>query len=164
MKLSGFNRQFKNLKNVGVQYRFQGNTQWTDLFTWWVNPTDTIGRDTVSNALLPEKGDLRYAAKMKSNLSFPEGDYQFRAFTTTPYGTENVQVYSDIVTVTKDMTRPRNLYTPAPANGILGYGDQLAIECPPTAFWATATSWPSSSTRTSCRAMSTRTTSSSPPS
>ena len=128
MKLSGFNRQFKNLKNVGVQYRFQGNTQWTDLFTWWVNPTDTIGRDTVSNALLPEKGDLRYAAKMKSNLSFPEGDYQFRAFTTTPYGTELVQVYSDPVAVTKDMTRPRNLYTPAPANGILGYGDQLAIE------------------------------------
>ena len=128
MKLSGFNRQFKNLKNVGVQYRFQGNTQWTDLFTWWVNPTDTIGRDTVSNALLPESGDLLYAAKMKSNLSFPEGDYQFRAFTTTPYGTELVQVYSDPVAVTKDMTRPRNLYTPAPANGILTYGDQLAIE------------------------------------
>ena len=128
MKLSGFNRQFKNLKNVGVQYRFQGNTQWTDLFTWWVNENDTIGRDTVSNALLPESGDLRYAAKMKSNLSFPEGDYQFRAFTTTPYGTELVSVYSDPVAVTKDMTRPRNLYTPAPANGILGYGDQLAIE------------------------------------
>ena len=128
MKLSGFNRQFKNLKNVGVQYRFQGNTQWTDLFTWWVNPTDTIGRDTVSNALLPEKGDLRYAAKMKSNLSFPEGDYQFRAFTTTPYGTENVCVYSDVITVIKDMSSPRSLYTPAPANGILGYGDQLAIE------------------------------------
>ena len=128
MKLSGFNRQFKNLKNVGVQYRFQGNTQWTDLFTWWVNPTDTIGRDTVSNALLPESGDLLYAAKMKSNLSFPEGDYQFRAFTTTPYGTELVSVYSDPIAVTKDMTRPRNLYTPAPANGILGYGDQMAIE------------------------------------
>ena len=128
MKLSGFNRQFKNLKNVGVQYRFQGNTQWTDLFTWWVNPTDTIGRDTVSNALLPESGDLRYAAKMKNNLSFPEGDYQFRAFTTTPYGTELVSVYSDVITVIKDMSSPRSLYTPAPANGILSYGDQLAIE------------------------------------
>ncbi len=128
MKLSGFNRQFKNLKNVGVQYRFQGNTQWTDLFTWWVNPTDTIGRDTVSNALLPESGDLLYAAKMKSNLSFPEGDYEFRAFTTTPYGTENVCVYSDVITVIKDMSSPRSLYTPAPANGILSYGDQLAIE------------------------------------
>ena len=128
MKLSGFNRQFKKLKNVGVQYRFQGNTQWTDLFTWWVNPTDTIGRDTVSNALLPESGDLLYAAKMKSNLSFPEGDYEFRAFTTTPYGTENVCVYSDVITVIKDMSSPRSLYTPAPANGILSYGDQLAIE------------------------------------
>ena len=128
MKLTNFNRQFKNLKNVGVQYRFQGNTQWTDLFTWWVNPTDTIGRDTVSNALLPESGDLLYAAKMKSNLSFPEGDYQFRAFTTTPYGTELVSVYSDVITVIKDMSSPRSLYTPAPANGILSYGDQLAIE------------------------------------
>ena len=128
MKLTNFNRQFKNLKNVGVQYRFQGNTQWTDLFTWWVNPTDTIGRDTVSNALLPAKGDLLYAAKMKSNLSFPEGDYEFRAFTTTPYGTENVCVYSDVITVIKDMSSPRSLYTPAPANGILSYGDQLAIE------------------------------------
>ena len=128
MKLSNFNRQFKNLKNVGVQYRFQGNTQWTDLFTWWVNPTDTIGRDTVSNALLPEKGDLHYTVDMLSNLAFPEGGYEFRAFTTTPYGTELVSVYSDPVAVTKDMTRPRNLYTPAPTNGILRYGDQLAIE------------------------------------
>ena len=65
---------------------------------------------------------------MKSNLSFPEGDYQFRAFTTTPYGTELVSVYSDVITVIKDMSSPRSLYTPAPANGILSYGDQLAIE------------------------------------
>ena len=34
LKLSNFNRQFKNMKNVGVQYRFAGNTQWTDLYTW----------------------------------------------------------------------------------------------------------------------------------
>ena len=65
---------------------------------------------------------------MKNNLSFPEGDYQFRAFTTTPYGTELVSVYSDVITVIKDMSSPRSLYTPAPANGILSYGDQLAIE------------------------------------
>ncbi len=125
LKLSNFNRQFKNLKNVGVQYRFQGNTQWTDLHTWWVSPDDTAG---VANDLLPESGDLRYTVDMLSNLAFPEGQYEFRAFTTTPYGTELVSVYSDPVAVIKDMTRPRNLYTPAPANGILGYGDQLAIE------------------------------------
>lgn len=92
MKLKGFNRQFKNLKNVGVQYRFQGNTQWTDLFTWWVNPTDTIGRDSLSHKLLPKTGDLRLALDMTSNLAYPEGNYEFRAFTTTPYGTDMVHV------------------------------------------------------------------------
>jgi len=125
MKVKGFNRQFKNLKNVGVQYRFQGNTQWVDLHTWVTDKADSLNTDYQT---LPETGDLRYTVDMLSNLSFPEGSYEFRAFTTTPYGNENIQVYSDIITVIKDMTRPRNLYTPAPANGILGYGDQLAIE------------------------------------
>lgn len=125
MKVKGFNRQFKNLKNVGVQYRFQGNTQWVDLHTW---VTDKADSTSTAFSLMPATGDIPYAVKMLSDLAYPEGSYEFRAFTTTPYGTENVQVYSDIIAVTKDMTRPRNLYTPAPANGILGYGDQLAIE------------------------------------
>ena len=125
MKVKGFNRQFKNLKNVGVQYRFQGNTQWVDLHTW---VTDKADSTSTAFSLMPATGDIPYAVKMLSDLAYPEGSYEFRAFTTTPYGTENVQVYSDIITVTKDMTRPRNLYTPVPANGILNYGDQLAIE------------------------------------
>ncbi len=128
MRLKGFNRQFKNLRNVGVQYRFQGSTQWTDLHTWWVNPNDTIGRDSLSHKLLPKTGDLRLALDMTSNLAYPEGNYEFRAFTTTPYGTEQVHVYSDVAAVIKDRTLPINLYTPAPTNGILGYGDQMAIE------------------------------------
>ncbi|MBQ1773480.1 MAG: hypothetical protein IIZ97_04450, partial [Prevotella sp.] len=125
MKVKGFNRQFKNLKNVGVQYRFQGNTQWVDLHTW---VTDKADSTSTAFSLMPATGDIPYTVKMLSDLAYPEGSYEFRAFTTTPYGNENIQVYSDIITVIKDMTRPRNLYTPAPANGILGYGDQLAIE------------------------------------
>ena len=128
MKVKGFNRQFKNLKNVGVQYRFAGNTQWTNLYTWWVNPEDTTGLSKESNKALPATGDLKLKVKMLSDLTYPEGNYEFRAFTTTPYGNDDVHVYSDIVTVTKDLTRPRNLYTPDPADGILNYGDQLAIE------------------------------------
>ena len=128
MKVKDFNRQFKNLKNVGVQYRFAGNTQWTNLYTWWVNPKDTVGLDTLSNTLMKPTGDLKLKVKMENDLSYPEGNYEFRAFSTTPYGSEMVHRYSDIVTVTKDRTRPVNLYTPAPANGILGYGDQLSIE------------------------------------
>lgn len=125
MRVKDFNRQFKNLRNVGVQYRFAGNTQWTTLHTWVTDKADSLN---ASYDVLPPSGDLLYAVKMESDLSYPQGQYEFRAFTTTPYGNEQVQVYSDIVAVTKDRTRPTNLYTPAPANGILGYGDQLAIE------------------------------------
>ena len=119
MKVKGFNRQFKNLKNVGVQYRFQGNTQWTALHTWVTNKADSLN---ANYNLLPATGDLPLELKMISDQSYPEGNYEFRAFTTTPYGNEQVQVYSDVINVVKDITRPINIFTPTPANGILGYG------------------------------------------
>lgn len=125
LKVSGFNRQFKNLKQIGIQYRFAGNTQWTNLHTWVLNENDTIG---TGYDLLPAQGDLKLTLDMSSNLSYPEGDYEFRAYTMTPYGAEQVQVYSEVTQVVKDMTLPRPLYTPAPANGILGIGDQLSVE------------------------------------
>ena len=124
MRLKNFNSQFKNLKNVGVEYRFEGNTQWTNMHTWWTNPKDTVG---VSNSLLKDN-DIFYAVNMESNTSYPEGTYEFRAYTTTPYDKDDVRVYSDVITVIKDLTRPRNLFTPSPSNGILRYGDQMAIE------------------------------------
>ncbi len=125
LKLSNFDRQFKNLKNVGVQYRFSGNTQWTDLHTWVTDKADSLN---TSYDMLPATGDLRLAVDMSSDLSYPEGNYEFRGFTTTPYGTDLVHVYSDVIAVIKDMTRPRNLFTPSPSNGILSYGDELAVE------------------------------------
>ena len=125
MKISGINRQFKNLKKVGVQYRFAGNTQWTTFHTWVVNEEDLSGKDC---EMLPPTGDLKLNVDMEDNISYPEGDYEFRAFTMTPYGHEEVYAYSEVTKVIKDMTLPRPLYTPAPANGILGIGEQLAVE------------------------------------
>ena len=125
MRIRNFNRQFQNLKNVGVEYRFEGNTQWNNMHTWWVNPKDTVG---ASNSLLPAGNDIRFAVDMQDNISYPEGTYEMRAYTTTPYDKDDVHVYSDVITVIKDLTRPRNLFTPSPSNGILRYGDQMAIE------------------------------------
>ena len=125
LKLTNFDRQFKNLKNVGVQYRFSGNTQWTDLHTWVTDKADSLN---TSYDMLPATGDLRLAVDMSSDLSYPEGNYEFLGFTTTPYGTDLVHVYSDAVAVIKDMTKPRALFTPSPSNGILAYGDELAVE------------------------------------
>ena len=125
LKLSGFNRHFRNLKEIGVQYRFAGNTQWSDLYAWATSVTDTAGSN---RTLLPPEGDLRMTLDMLQDIYYPEGKYEFRAYTTTPYGKDPIRAYSDVVTVIKDMKRPRPLYTPAPANGILGIGEQLSVE------------------------------------
>lgn len=125
LKVSGFNRQFKHLKNIGIQYRFASNTQWTTLHTWVTNIADSTSKSFSS---LPATGDLKLTVDMSDNVSYPEGEYEFRAFTTTPYGNEPVQVFSETTKVIKDMTLPRPLFTPAPANGILGIGEQLAVE------------------------------------
>ena len=125
LKVSGFNRQFRNLKNIGIQYRFAGNTQWTDLHTWETQESEAVDE---THVLLPPTGDLKLTVDMSNNISYPEGEYEFRAYTTTPYDGEQIHVYSEVMKVIKDMTLPRPLFTPAPANGILGIGDQLAVE------------------------------------
>ena len=125
LRLSGFNRHFRNLKDIGVQYRFAGNTQWTDLYAWATSAADTAGSN---RTLLPTEGDLRMTLDMREDIYYPQGKYEFRAYTTTPYGKDPIRAYSDVVTVIKDMKRPRPLYTPAPANGILGIGEQLSVE------------------------------------
>ena len=79
LKLTNFDRQFKNLKNVGVQYRFAGNTQWTDLHTWVTDKADSLN---TSYDMLPATGDLRLAVDMSSDLSYPEGNYEFRSMFT----------------------------------------------------------------------------------
>lgn len=125
LKLSGFNRHFRNLKEIGVQYRFAGNTQWSDLYAWATSAADTAGSN---RTLLPAEGDLRMTLDMLEDIYYPQGKYEFRAYTTTPYGKDPIRAYSDVVTVIKDTKRPRPLYTPSPANGILGIGEQLSVE------------------------------------
>ena len=125
LKLTNFDRQFKNLKSVGVQYRFAGNTQWTTLHTYVTKAADLAGD---GYSMLPEEGDIRLTEDMSNNMSYPEGNYEFRAFTATPYGEEMIYTYSEALPVVKDLTRPRALTTPAPTSGILRYGDDLLLE------------------------------------
>ena len=128
LKLENFNRQFKNLRYVGVQYRYAGNTQWNTIHTYVTNPKDTINS---SYTMLPDAGVIRYDFDMSNDNFFPQGTYTFRAFTTTPYGTspnDAATVYSEEVTVVKDNVSPRALTTPTPSDGILNYGEDLSVE------------------------------------
>ena len=128
LKLENFNRQFKNLRYVGVQYRFAGNTQWNTIHTYVTNPNDSINS---SYTVLPDAGAIRYDFDMSNDNFFPQGTYTFRAFTTTPYGSDPndaATVYSEEVTVVKDNVSPRALTTPTPSDGILNYGEDMSVE------------------------------------
>ena len=129
LKLSNYDRQFKNLKAVGVQYRYEGNTQWNTIHTYVTNKADSLNE---SYSKLPDgKSEVTYRYNMKDDNMFPQGNYTFRAFTTTPYGenpNDAATVYSPEVAVVKDNMAPRQLTTPTPANGILRYGDDMSIE------------------------------------
>ncbi|MBQ7683335.1 MAG: hypothetical protein IJT48_02505, partial [Bacteroidaceae bacterium] len=127
LKVTGFDRQFKGMKKLGVEYRYEGSTTWVrpDTLNFFVNRADSTN---LHDQVLPSTGDLLLHFNMKDDNLYPQGNYTFRAYTTTMYGTDDVSVYSDIVAVTKDNMRPRNLTTPAPTDGILRYGDDIIVE------------------------------------
>lgn len=127
MKLKNFDRQFKGMKKLGVEYRYEGSTTWTQPseLQFVVNEADTA---RLGGKPLPATGDLRLTYDMSDANFYPQGNYTFRAYTMTMYGTEAVNVYSKEIVVVKDDVAPRQLTTPAPTNGILGYGDDLMVE------------------------------------
>ena len=120
LKIANFDRNFVGLKYVGVQYRYEGSTSWSEFCRF-----DSA---YISENIVPERGYLRTWINMGSDISYPQGKYSFRAFTMTKYGRDDVYAYSDEVTVIKDNISPRALTTPTPANGILGFGDDMSIE------------------------------------
>ena len=128
LKVTGFNRQFKGMNKLGVEYRYEGSTSWTrpDTLTFLVNRADST---KLHDQVLPATGDLRLRFNMSDDNFFPQGSYTFRAYTTTMYGPEQpINVYSSEITVVKDNRRPRNLTTPQPNDGILRYGDDIIVE------------------------------------
>ncbi len=127
MKVTNFDRQFRGMTRVGVEYRYEGSTTWAQPseLTFLVNRSDSVN---AGDRVLPASGDLRLNFNMSDDNNYPQGTYTFRAYTTTMYGKEPIRVYSKELTVVKDNVRPRNLFTPAPASGVLRYGDDIALE------------------------------------
>lgn len=124
LTLTNFNRSFQGLEKMGVEYKADYATNWA------LKQEYTFDEKKVTEdiPLVPEKGDITLEVDMNDNSAYPDGIYQFRAYTETPFGEEMVRVYSDEVTVVKDMIRPTALGTPQPTDGILHFGDDLMVE------------------------------------
>ena len=127
MKVTNFDRQFKGMKKLGVEYRYEGSTTWTQPseLQFVVNEEEAA---ELGGKPLPAEGDLRLKYNMSDANFYPQGTYTFRAYTMTKYGKDEIYVYSKEIAVVKDDQAPRQLSTPAPTNGILGYGDDIMVE------------------------------------
>ena len=118
---SQFDREYRNLKAFRIQYRKQGNTDWTLVREYVLNEEDK----TDNNDLLPETATVSYKLPMHD---FSDGDYIFRVLSVSSYGNEEVYNASEEMSVIKDMQRPQPLGLPSPTDGVLSPGDDVSIE------------------------------------
>ncbi len=118
---SQYDREYHNLKAFRIQYRKQGDTDWTLVHEYVLNESDK----TQSNELLPTTAMVSYKLPMHN---FSDGNYTFRILSVSSYGNEEVYNNSEEMTVVKDMQRPQPLGMPSPTNGILSPGDEVSIE------------------------------------
>ena len=116
-----FDRDYHNLKAFRIQYRKQGDTDWTLIHEYVINEADK----TQNNELLPSTATVSYKLPMHN---FSDGNYTFRILSVSTYGNEEVYNTSEEIALVKDMQRPQPLGMPTPTNGILSPGDDVSIE------------------------------------
>lgn len=121
ISFSQFDRDYHNLKAFRIQYRKQGDTDWTLVREYVINEADK----TQNNELLPSTATVSYKLPMHN---FSDGDYTFRILSVSSYGNEEVYNTSEEIALVKDMQRPQPLGMPTPTNGILSPGDDVSIE------------------------------------
>ncbi len=120
LTFSDFDRYYHNLKAFRIQYKPQGATDWIQLKEYVLKK----GPNSNSEELPKTGSSVSYILPMNA---FSDGKYVFRVESASTYGTSEVYRYSDEITLTKDMSRPRPLGMPEPATGILGIGDELSL-------------------------------------
>ena len=124
LTLTDFDRNFQGIDRMGVEYKADGGSSWTEVQAYVFKEEDVKSEEIV----VPETGDVTLKIDMKDNNSYPDGTYVFRAYTESLYGTEHIRVYSEEVQVVRDMIRPTTLGTPSPTDGILHFDDDLMVE------------------------------------
>ena len=120
LTFNNFDRNYHNQKAFRLQYKKQGNTDWT-LLREYVLSEDNL---TENNELLPAGANIDYLLDLNQ---FTDGDYLFRVLSVATYGTSEVSRSSQELALVKDMQRPRPLGQPEPADGILSAGDELSV-------------------------------------
>lgn len=123
IKVKDINRQYRGFKYLDIQYKGDGDADWTSVQTYAVNESDV---DAQNHVIILPSGMFTYPFSMKSTLLY-DRNYQVRARTTSLYGSEKYYVTSEIINVVKDTQKPKPLEKPTPADGILTADKELSI-------------------------------------
>lgn len=121
--INGYDRNFRNLKALRLQYRHVGDNDWHLVREFSTNPDDTIGgqKSLIDGAAI-------YYSIVMTDTEYPDGQYEFRAVTACTFGNEEIPNESEIIVVTKDMQRPVALGLPSPVNGIYAVDNQIYVD------------------------------------
>ena len=119
--IKGYNMQYSNLKGIRLQYKGEGDTDWTMINEWLIDPALNTDADTLTT------GEINYTFDMSDNAITPDGTYQFRAITICNYGTGEIHNESEVIEVVKDLNRPMVFGTPLPSNGILSASGEISV-------------------------------------
>ena len=122
LTIKDFDRNYNNLKAFRLQYKKQGDKDWTQLKEYVLNDDDFKPN---TNEKLPAKGATVSFTKDMANFS--DGDYWFRCVSASTHGGKEVYRYSDELALVKDMQKPRPMGQPEPTDGVLDIGDELSI-------------------------------------
>lgn len=120
LSASGYSLDSSILNAVRLQQRKVGAPDWTTIHSW------VKGTPSGSNES-PLTPTIDTLVNMRSGIAYPDAEYEFRAVTDCTVGSEHVLGESNVIHVTKDITLPKPIYLPEPADGVLGEGDNISI-------------------------------------
>lgn len=123
MSIRDFDASYQNLKDIIIQYRGEREVKWNTVKRYVINKTDSAAGD----AILPSGGIVYFSVDMSDAATFPDQTYLFRALTETTFGKSFITKSSDVISVIKDMAKPRLLGMANPTDGILSPGDEISV-------------------------------------
>ncbi|GEM_PF-2748154 len=122
--VSDYNLSLGSLRNIGIQYRSEGDTQWHEIneAKWRCNSADS----STDGEVLSESS-VEYLLDMHDNIVFPDNTYYFRAVAKSQFGTQILYGYSDEVIIIKDVQVPLQLGNYSPSNGTYTYNSEVSV-------------------------------------
>jgi hypothetical protein len=119
-----FDRDFKGLQGVDLLYRVSESPEW-HLQHGWV--TDSTKVDAQHEYLPEGVSDVSVSFNITNPRLFPDGPYYFKAVTKADFGDTPVTAESEVKTVIKDLSKPKVMGYPEPADGVLGLGESIYL-------------------------------------